>query len=206
MGDNIQVSDVDGVATVSVDSPEQDNLSVYDEGDIISNVVKALNFVGAGVYLRAQTLLGDWITLSDVTTLDMNLVNPNTVEVVIDGVSESANYLLVFRTLDEPIIKNRLVSASSGSNVVIASSSTEVKSRVLGLCLETGAAGDLKPILLLGNQIDVSFTFGLNKPLYLTVTGGMQEVPPTEGWITPVAFSNGAGSVFIQPKEPMELG
>jgi hypothetical protein len=123
-------------------------------------------------------------------------------------VAESAQFLTVTRVLDENCSQYKLVSASSGTNIVIATHADTDKARVLGMALEAGNTGDSIKVLLFGN-ITNGFSFGLNKHLYLQA-GDMTETPPSPPvgvtwYITEVAFSNGSGSVFINPKSPLEI-
>ncbi|MCK5882754.1 MAG: collagen-like protein [Bacteriovoracaceae bacterium] len=159
-------------------------ISIEGEGVAIAST-DTLNFTGGAVSVTQD---GDKVTVDVSTSV------------------ESATFLLVNRKLDEDITENTLVTATSGTNIAGASSSSEAKSRVLGMLIESGVAGESKAVLLFGNRVSTGFTYGLNKPLYLNPTGGMQETIPVSGWVTKVASSNGSGSIFVQPEEPMEIG
>jgi len=133
----------------------------------------------------------------------------NTIINTNDSVSTSAELLLVTRVLDEDCDALKLVTATSGTNVSIADHTVEAKSRVLGMALESGLTGDTIDILLFGNKLDGSFSFGLNKHLYNNA-GDLTETPPlppsgVTWYISEVAFSNGSGSVFINPQPPLEV-
>lgn len=70
---------------VSAIESSSDCIQVYDEGNLISNCAKSINFVGADIEAVTQTTMSDWALLSDVTSLSSYEVdNPGYITVSVD--------------------------------------------------------------------------------------------------------------------------
>lgn len=121
------------------------------------------------------------------------------------NVATNAQYLVVTRVLKEISAVRKMVTAINGTDVVLGQSTTAAKARVLGMTLTAGVVDDTIPILLFGNHSHASYTYTLNKGVYLRTNGDVSETPPATGWQTTVASSNGTGSIFVNIDEPIEL-
>lgn len=119
--------------------------------------------------------------------------------------AQAAERLIVKKICTEAITSKRFVTADNGTHVSHAQSNDALKSRVLGMALSDGEIDDEISILLFGNDVDNSYVFPLNSPLYLGLNGGFSDDPVDSGWLVNVASSNGSGSIFINIDEPIEI-
>lgn len=84
--DGATVSD-NGGGQVKVTVDNQDaNITGSDEGNVVTNSIKAIDWCGDGVTVTTSTVMADWATLADVTTLaGYEATNPGNLKVTIPG-------------------------------------------------------------------------------------------------------------------------
>lgn len=119
--------------------------------------------------------------------------------------TDDAKRLVDTKTCAENISALRLVNATDDTSIELADPSAYTTGIVLGVALQAGLLGEDIEVLLFGKLEDVSFTFTLNEPLFLTANGVITSTPPTTGFSVNIGHSLGSGAIFVNIKEPIEL-
>lgn len=119
--------------------------------------------------------------------------------------ASSSDKVLTTKICDETISALKLVVAVNSSNVLLGDSTAYTSSKCLGLALTSGNIGEVIDVLLFGKHEDVSFTFTLNEPLFLSSNGSVTQTPPTVNFTTTIGHSLGNGAIFIDIREPIQL-
>ena len=208
-GDNIDVTYDEITKTASV-SVEETCIPVMDEGSLVTDCLKTINFVGDYVTVSSATKIADWAILDDVVPAigSYEVANPGAVEVVIANPAEvPVPKLSVNKIYGESLAGLKLVVASSPTEVVSANIDSYNNARVFGITTEVGLITETHPILILGIVDDVSLNYPVNTPLFLGAGGDITDTPTTISgeFITEIGYSLGAGSIFISLSEPMEI-
>lgn len=109
------------------------------------------------------------------------------------------------KTASETISALKLVTAIDATQVEVAEKDNYPNSKVLGLALTAANIGEQVEVLLFGKHTDASFTFTLNEPLFLTSAGVISSIAPTTEFSVNIGHSLGAGAIFIDIQEQIEL-
>jgi len=109
------------------------------------------------------------------------------------------------RICGETISALKLITAQDNTNVLLSDNDLYVNAKVLGISLTAGNIGDEIDVLLFGKHEDAAFNFTLNEPLFLSANGVITETPPSTNFSTTIGHSLGAGAIFINIKEPIQL-
>lgn len=186
------------VELVSVDG----NITVYDEGNLVSNQVNSIDFIGDGIQVLQITYMEDWDPIEDLP--EMSYTNPSHIDVFVDA--SQAQYLVVERVCDEDIAQSRFVSAINGTDVALAQYDDSLKSTVLGISLDAGLETETIRVLMFGNIVDTIFSgIGLNQPYFLASDGEISSTAPADGYRVALGTSNGDNSGFVKIEEPIEI-
>lgn len=133
---------------------------------------------------------------------------PNETTCRIDALTGSAD-TTVDVVLDEACVKGNVIGLKTNGNGLKADSSTETKSRVLGLATTDENIGDTVTVCILGilTKSDWSAIIGTTylttrSIYYLASNGNLTSVAPTSGWLVPLgyAISNTEFLVSIGPR------
>lgn len=116
--------------------------------------------------------------------------------------------LALTKTYSETISALRVVTASSNTEVKIATPDTIENAIVMGIALQTGITGFDGRVHILGILDDPSFNYNVNELLYLGENGEITNVPPSlpnSQFSTTIGYSLGTGSIFVKIEQPIEL-
>lgn len=109
------------------------------------------------------------------------------------------------KVTDSVISATCLVRATSPTNVDVGQPDTVVNATVFGMATTAAVAGATTQVIEFGEVEDASFTFPLNAPLFLGVSGKVTDIPPTSGVLTQIGHSLGNGKIFINIQDPICL-
>lgn len=203
-GPGVVATYADGVTTVQIDAVGGGSLTVLDEGTEISNSVTDINFVGDSVKVTAQTVLSQWDTLSDVTSMgDYIAGNPTFINVEVTAPSK----FTFDKEASERIEKFELVRMDTQTTVSVGSLNDYSSAKVTAIALNGGNPGALITGLIFGVLDDVIFDFPINEPLFLQADGTIGLTAPSASgeFITKIGYSLGTGSIFITITDPIEI-
>lgn len=105
----------------------------------------------------------------------------------------------------EVISALQLVRASDLDTVLIGEPNTYTNSKCLGVALSTVAIGEVLNVQEFGKLEDAFFNFPLNEPLFLGANGLITDVAPVAGFSINIGHGLGAGAIFIDIREQIEL-
>lgn len=130
--------------------------------------------------------------------------NPFTAQLDFDTIT-TAEETVITKITDENISALKLVTATSLTNIELSESDTFENSKVIGVSLSAAISGNSVNLIEYGQLDDVLFSFNLNTPLYLSSGGVITDTIPIIGFSVQIGHSLGAGSIFINIQEPIEL-
>lgn len=202
-GDNINVTynSTTKQTTISVD---EKCIPVSDEGIEVTNCLNGMDFVGDGVTVTTKTVMANWPTLADVTTLaGYESVNPGFLQVEINK-PESTSKLGLTRIASEDIAQFQMVRLVSSTHVAIGSNDTALESKISGIAINSALAGEEVTFIMFGIIEDASFSFPLLVKLFLNSDGTLGVNPPAVigKSIVVSGESLGSGAIFIKIQEP----
>ena len=201
VGDNITVDYLDGRATIQV---EGSCLGIYDEGNEVTDCAKTIDFIGDAVEVVSGTVISDWSTLTEVTSMaNYTVGNTENVKVVINGL-ESVSKLGLIKEAAEPINQFDIVRLVSSELVAKGSSNSSSEAKVQGIAMNSGDTGDDINFIMFGVIEDPAFSFPLLAKLFLSTTGTITTTPPIASgqYVVSLGESLGTGAIFIKIEEP----
>lgn len=203
--DGATVSD-NGGGQVKVTIDNQDCVTVADEGNQVTNCLSAINFVGPNVEATVSTVIADWATMTEVTTMaGYEVGNPGSVTVTISG---EAELLAKKFTAGENIGQYDIVHLTTSSQVFKSTKDSSYENaRILGVTTESASTGNLITVQMFGVIEDPSFSFTASQPIFLNTSGGITETAPSASgeFISQLGESLGSGAIFVRPQEPVEI-
>lgn len=163
--------------------------------------------------------------IEEVKTLE--ILEPDIIEVLVDQepdisitISEggTGNFdpntaripkLSITKIYSETISALKPVSAVNLTQVKVADNDTFSNSKVMGIAVQAGILGFEGLIHIFGILEDASFNFPVNDVLYVGFGGVITNVPPAkingDNYSTTIGYSLGAGAIFVNIQEPIEL-
>lgn len=107
----------------------------------------------------------------------------------------------------EVISALKIVRSINATTVVLADSTINFEeARTLGMSTTAGGIGATIDVVFFGAIEDPSFTYPVNDPLFLTQNGNISNVQdPLSVYNSTIGYSLGAGAIFINLQEPIEL-
>lgn len=119
---------------------------------------------------------------------------------------ESARRLTIARQAVETISALKVLTAVDEQYVEVADYTDFHTSVVLGIALNAGNFGDFIEVLIFGVHDDALFDFPVNAVLFLGPDGVITTVPPVApNMSTYIGYSLGAGQIFINIRDPLQL-
>ena len=144
-----------------------------------------------------------------VTEIDIENTKTEVIEVVIEGPRgpQGAAGTEIEVEAAENISALRIVRALNASQVVKADSTmTFTEARCLGMATEAITTGNTGLVKFFGAIEDASFTYTAGTPLFLTQDGQISDVQdPLSVYNSTIGHGLGAGAIFIDLQEPIEL-
>lgn len=136
--------------------------------------------------------------------------NKTAYEVYIGGSAVSlgggSNANLEVRNATQTISALKCVYASSANDVTIANNNIDfTNATVFGITIVAVDANESTQVQTYGTLRDSSFLWPNGTQLYLGINGQLTDTAPTTGFRTLVATAQGAGAIFINIQEPIEL-
>lgn len=152
-----------GKACVTIDSIS--SLSVADEGNVISNNVKSIDFIGADVTAINCTVMADWTTLAEVDFIgSWESVNPGLIKVHID-----ANNVLANVPCDASVFITAAVRMTGGGTAINALADSLANSNVIGV-VEGKPTATTCDIRVSGTSLSVFAGLDVTKQYFLSAT------------------------------------
>ena len=174
---------------------------IFDEGILISDKVKSIDFVGENVEVLSPTKISDWPNLEDVDSMsDYEAETKSTVEVRIGTPSKFS----LTRTAQENIAKFDLVTLFDETRVKKAGIDSYLDAVVAGVAINSANIGQDVEFIIFGVIEDPSFSFPIKEPLFLNSTGNITNTPhSTSGkFLSKIGKSYGNGAIFIELNDP----
>ena len=115
------------------------------------------------------------------------------------------NHNTSFITAGVSVAKGRIVTVANG--LLADKDDVDVSKHLLGIALESGAAGVVIEILYLGIMYDIDWNWNTSAtmPIFLANNGELTQIPPTTGTSWVLAKASDTKNIFFRPKEPLVL-
>lgn len=115
------------------------------------------------------------------------------------------NHNTSFITAGVSVTKGRIVTVANG--LLADKDDIDVSKHLLGIALESGAAGVIIEILYLGIMYDIDWNWNTSAtmPIFLANNGELTQIPPTTGTSWVLAKASDTKNIFFRPKEPLVL-
>ena len=105
-----------------------------------------------------------------------------------------------------PLGGNRVITLDDTGRAIYADQSVGAHlGRVLGISVGAVTGGEAVTIVRTGEMTEPSWSWALNKPVFLAANGMLTQVPPTTGFSLVVGFPVAATKLFISLREPLLL-
>jgi hypothetical protein len=116
---------------------------------------------------------------------------------IVDSVNLDSTSVKEKKVLSQVTSALRLVKVLANGKVDLADSLLYSDSQVYGITLQAGVADAEVDVLTFGPVSDVSFSFPINEPLFLTTSGNFSNVPPSVGHLSKIGYALDVGKIFI---------
>ncbi len=120
-------------------------------------------------------------------------------------VVESDSLKIGSYTANEDISALKIVKADDQASISLSSPDDYTNASSLGVALTAGTVGSQIEVLRIGKLIDASFNFTLNEPLFLTDNGNITNNLSSESFATNIGYGLGAGAIFIDIQETIQI-
>lgn len=195
--DNLNVSYDEETKSATIESVTK----IYDEGILVSDKIKSINFIGDDVTVDATTKMSDWESLEDVDSIgDYEAPNKSTVDVRIQAPSKFS----LTRIAHENISRFDLVTLFSQTEVKKANADSYADAVVAGVAINNANAGQDVEFIVFGIIEDPSFNFPIKEPLFLSETSTITNTAITDvgKYLSKIGRSYGSGAVFVDINDP----
>lgn len=125
---------------------------------------------------------------------------------VTDGTGTVVSDTIMTLPSDHSLSGHRVVASVSGSLVYASRTNLDCINNVIGILKDAVTAGEVASIQYRGYMDEPSWTWQLDKPIFVGLDGYMTQVPPSVGFSQQIATVISATRILINIQEPIVIG